>query len=224
MKKKIYFFLGTTAELIKVAPVMRELDKRGIEFKIIASGQSPLNIGELRSLIGKHSIDYALKLKPFTSPKNIYLRFLTWIIKSFGNYLIYFRNEFKGKSRKNAIFIIHGDTVSSLFGAVIAKVCRVRLIHVESGLRSFNFLGPFPEELSRFIISWLADVHFCPNSWAIKNLKRHHGVKINTFYNTIGENLQIKFERANRFPVGVPKKKFFVLVVHRQEHLLLVDH
>lgn len=220
--KKIYFFLGTTAELIKVAPVIKELKRRKIGFKIIASGQSPIKFNELKSIIGRVSAGYTFKLKPFKYPRNIYLRFLVWSIKSNGNYFLYFRNKFRKSDKKNLLFIVHGDTVSSLFGAIVAKIYGVRLVHIESGLRSFNFLEPFPEEISRFIISWLSDIHFCPNAWAMNNLKNHPGVKVNTLHNTIGESLWLTLKAKAGLPPRVPRKnKFFVLIMHRQEHVML---
>ncbi len=227
--KKLYFFLGTTAELIKVAPIIRELKNRNADFKIIASNQNTLEFGELEPLIGKQSADYTFKLKPFKYPRNIYLRFLVWSVKSINNYLLYFRNEFKGENRKNSLFIVHGDTVTSLMGAIVAKICRVKLIHIESGLRSFSFLEPFPEEFCRFVISYLTDIHFCPNKWALNNLKKHRGIKINTIYNTVGESLELALKGKKGFVLNIPRdkrsflshsKKYFILILHRQEHTL----
>jgi len=125
------------------------------------------------------------------------------------------KKEFKGKNYKNCYFIVHGDPVSSLIGAIISKIYRLRLVHVESGLRSFNYLEPFPEEITRQIISKLADVHFAPNDWAVKNLSHVGGEKINTFQNTMLEDYVSVPRRARKY-----KSKYFVLIVHRQEHVI----
>jgi len=219
--KKIYFFIGTTAELIKLAPVIKDLEERKIDFKIIASNQNRLNFDELKHLIKKKNADYTFMIKPFNWPKNIYLRFIVWIFKSFGNFYIYFRNEFK-TDKKNVLFIVHGDTSTSAIGAVVAKLCRVKLLHIESGLRSYNFFEPFPEEINRFIISNLANIHFCPNNWAVKNLRWTRGLKINTKYNTVLETLEstVKIRSKENYRKLVGNKKYFVLVIHRQEHTL----
>lgn len=218
--KHIYFFIGTTAELIKLAPVIRELERRKMEFKIIASNQNILHFEEVGTLISKRSADYTFRMKPYKWPKDIYLRFIIWFVKSLGNYFIYFRNEFRGKN-KNSYFIVHGDTVTSVIGALIAKLCQVKPVHIESGLRSFSFFEPFPEELSRFITSHLADISFCPNKWAADNLKNHKGAKINTFYNTIGESTRLSLKSSQKVNFPMPKlKKYFIFVVHRQEHTL----
>lgn len=218
--KKIYFFIGTTAELIKLSPVIRTLQKRKIEFKIVASNQNTLRFSDLKLILGNAKADYTFKMKPFKWPKNVYARFVIWLIKSIGNYVIYFRNEFKGVKKKDAIFIVHGDTMTAVIGALVAKICGVTLVHIESGLRSFNMLEPFPEEICRLIISFLADIHFPPNKWAVNNLKNRGGVKVNTISNTIGEATELALRSRTSSIPGVRGKKYFVLVMHRQEHTL----
>lgn len=221
MQKNIYFFIGTTAELIKLAPVIRELKKRKVNFKVIASNQNVLYFDELKPLLGKQNVYYKIVSKPIKFPKNVYLRFLIWIIKSLINSFLYFKNEFRDIEKRRTFLIVHGDTVSSLIGAIAAKLAGIRLVHIESGLRSFNFLEPFPEEFCRFIVSKLADVHFCPNSWAVNNLKNNNGVKVNTQQNTLIESLTVMLKTNNKLEhVKIFPKKFFLLVLHRQEHIL----
>lgn len=221
--KHIYFFIGTTAELIKLAPVINELKKRKIDYKIISSNQNVLYLGELEPLIGKQNIYYKSKLKafrPFLS--NEYLSFVIWAIKTIGNSILYFNSEFKRKEKKNILFIVHGDTISSLIGSIAAKINRTKLVHIESGLRSYNFIEPFPEELCRFIISRLADIHFCPNTWSVNNLKSVGGIKINTANNTLIETLfaALKIKESFGLQKKIAQKKYFILVLHRQEHIL----
>lgn len=220
-KTEIYFFIGTTAELIKLAPVIKELKARKIHFKIIASAQNALNFHELKSLIGEQNADYTFVFKPLKLPKNIYLQFMIWAVKAFTNHILFFRNEFKSIDKKKSYFIVHGDTVSSLMGATIAKFFGIRLVHIESGLRSYNFFEPFPEESFRFIVSKLADIHFCPNDWAVNNLKGSRGVKIDTKNNTLIESLlmSLKVKQSNKLTAELNKKKFFLLILHRQEHM-----
>ncbi|MBI2196485.1 UDP-N-acetylglucosamine 2-epimerase [Candidatus Daviesbacteria bacterium] len=219
--ENIYFFIGTTAELIKLAPVLQELKKRKKTFKIISSNQNILHFEELRYILGKQEIYYKNVLKHTRMPNNLYLRFVVWAIKTLGNFHLYFNNEFRNIDKRNSFFIVHGDTVSSLIGAIAAKIQGLRLVHIESGLRSFNFLEPFPEELCRFIISRLASIHFCPNSWSVKNLKKIGRVKINTLNNTLIETLQTTLRNTKDSIIRIiPKTKYFILVLHRQEHIL----
>lgn len=217
-KKKIYFFIGTTAELIKMAPVIKEFKSSGIDFKLITSGQNEILFDEFEDQIGRIDIHIAF---PEKSEKSSVFYFLVWTIRTFfaGMYLL--GREFRGLSREKSYFIVHGDTVSSLLGGVIASLYGLKVVHIESGLRSFNFLEPFPEEISRYIVSRLTDVHFCPNEWSMNNLKNVKGVKVNTKQNTLIESYWMA--TSNKSKDGDFKRirgKYFVFVVHRQEHVL----
>ena len=108
-------------------------------------------------------------------------------------------------------------------GSLVAKIYGLTLVHIESGLRSFNFFEPFPEELCRYIVSRLADIHFCPNEWCVSNLKRVAGQKINTKQNTLIEAFWTAIQTNSNNPIveNIQKKNkpYYVLIVHRQEHI-----
>lgn len=219
--RHFYFFVGTTAELIKLAPVIKEFKRRKVTLKIISSNQNTLHLEQLRPIVGKIAVDYTFKMTRFTNIQDIYVRFIWWTVKSLVNYFLYFWNEFKNLDRKSIFLIVHGDTVTAVIGALIAKACRVKLVHIESGLRSFNFLEPFPEELFRFVISYLADIHFSPNKWALNNLRNRGGIKVNTLNNTIGESTGYALKTKMYKTLNeVRNAKYFILVIHRQEHTL----
>ena len=217
MKKKIYFFSGTTAEVIKLAPVIREFNKRNIGFKFITSGQTRIRFEDLVGYIGKIDI---FKSFPEKENKSSILNFILWFIKTFISAIFTLRVEFKGLNKTNSYFIIHGDTVSSLIGAITARVYGLKIVHVESGLRSFNFFEPFPEEICRFIIIHLADILFAPNSWAKSNLKNLRGGVVNTGENTIVQS--VLWALSSKVPAKklLNRKKYYILTMHRQEHVL----
>lgn len=222
--KQIYFFIGTTAELIKVAPIIKELNIRKKSFKMITSGQNVVRFDELKKYIGSVPVYYSFKQRPIGIHLPLLIGFIVWTLKAFVNYFLFFHHELRGANKNNTYFIVHGDTVSSLLGAVIAWFFRVKLVHIESGLRSFNFFEPFPEEICRYIISRLADIHFCPNSWCETNLSSMSGEKINTGQNTLIETFRYAMmSRNSSISTNLLKKKgkkYFVMVVHRQEHIL----
>ncbi len=221
MKKTIYFFIGTTAELIKLVPVIREFKNKKADFRIITSGQNNVNFKLLEPLMGKQKAYNNFKVKPLRLPLGIYLKFVVWIIKAFTNYILFFRNEFKGMDKKNILFIVHGDTISALLGAVVAKIHGLKLVHIESGYRSFNFFEPFPEEFCRYIVSRLANILFCPNDWCLNNVKNNRGVKINTGQNTVYESCMGALKLKSGYKLKqVSNEKFFLLILHRQEHML----
>lgn len=216
-EKNIYFFIGTTTELIKVAPIMAELEKRRQRYKVITSGQTTVKFDELSFLIKKKKPDISLGEK---KNKSSVFTFLFWSILTILR-TPKLRDEFNKIDKKKTYFIVHGDPVSSLIGAITAKIYGLKLVHIESGLRSFNYLEPFPEEICRNIISLLADIHFAPNEWSIKNLKGLNGSKINTFQNTMldGYNKIQKIIKKTNKSIK-PRGKYFILIIHRQEHVI----
>ncbi|SFD32301.1 UDP-N-acetylglucosamine 2-epimerase (non-hydrolysing) [Paracidovorax konjaci] len=117
--------------------------------------------------------------------------------------------------------VVHGDTVSTVMGAMLAKIHRMDVAHVEAGLRSFNYLHPFPEEIDRVITSRLANLHFCPNEWSLQNIHRLGGEKINTSENTLRDALAMAqaSPAVSSDPALNISRPYFVFVVHRQENL-----
>ena len=110
------------------------------------------------------------------------------------------------------IFVVHGDTFSTVLGSIIAKILRGKVAHIESGLRSFNILHPFPEELNRIITFKLTDIYYCPNDWAVNNLRKYKGIKINTQLNTLYDSLQLAIKSIdNDTPDYLPPRKIYRL-------------
>ena len=217
MDKKFYFFIGTRAELIKLFPVMLQFIKNKIAFKVIASGQNDLTKDEIfKTLSLKNKTLFLSKEKI----KKTSIGVFSWWIKTFyRSFKILDQTSFK--SDKNKVLIIHGDTVSTVMGALIGRCYQARIIHIEAGLRSFNIFSPFPEEVDRLLVSNLSDVHFASNEWALKNLKKKHGDKINTGNNTLLDSLQLILseDRSSKILAQLKNKKFFIFVLHRQENL-----
>jgi UDP-N-acetylglucosamine 2-epimerase (non-hydrolysing) len=214
--KHIYFFVGTTAEFIKLSPIMKEFKRKKISFKIVATGQNRINYSDFSGYLDDMRADVTIKEKEV---KSSILHFLFWSTRTLFSSLVLFRKELRAIDKSNTYFIIHGDTVSSLIGAIVAKFHGLKLVHVESGLRSFNFLEPFPEEICRFINIHLAGILCCPTDWAFKNTKHLKAEKINTRENTLIEindwalNLAYKDKYYKRF------NKYYILIIHRQEHV-----
>src|SRR3989338_1479729 len=192
-ERKIYFFMGTTAEFIKLAPVIKELKRRNVKFKIITSGQNLINFDDLKDYAGLVKPDIALKEKP---QKSSMFLFLMWAIKS----------------------LLEG-VISLKIGSLIARFHGLKLVHIESGLRSFSFFEPFPEEICRLINMRLADILFCPNQWAVNNIKDFKGIKIDTKQNTLIETFSWAMKVNSGLDFKKKFKKYYILYIRRQEHL-----
>jgi UDP-N-acetylglucosamine 2-epimerase (non-hydrolysing) len=74
------------------------------------------------------------------------------------------------------IVMVQGDTTTTMVGALCAHYRKVKVAHLEAGLRSFDKLAPFPEEVNRTLTTHIADYHFAPTRQALLNLRRE-GVK-----------------------------------------------
>lgn len=213
--KQYYFFIGTEAELIKLIPVLIEFQKRNVSFNIISSGQNNISTSPLLSFIKPKSVDIILTNHEI---KQTVLGYLLWFIKTFMIGIITLRKELK---KKDTLFIVHGDTISTVMGALLAFWYRLDLAHVEAGLRSFNYLHPFPEEIDRVITSQFVTYHFSPNEWAVNNLKNKKGIKINTYQNTLLDSLQLVTKQTAKPEIlkKVTNEPFALFVIHRQENL-----
>lgn len=219
-QNKIYIFIGTTAEFIKLMPVMNSLSKNKVSYEVISSGQNDIVDSHIWNLVSHNKTPNHILNPSFI--KQTPLGLLKWFIKTFFIGIKRFK-KLKSLEHKNWVFV-HGDTISTLLGALLAKIYGFKVCHIEAGLRSFNYLKPFPEEICRVFVSRLADIAVCPNDWALNNLNKRKYPKINTLANTLFDAvLTAKTANSNsEFGQKLPSK-FFLLVMHRQENLLDKD-
>jgi UDP-N-acetylglucosamine 2-epimerase (non-hydrolysing) len=214
--KKLYIFIGTEAELIKLFPVLLELASRMVPYDILASGQNELSNS---SIVKEFKLPKPKKTLSSGGIKNTPVSLFLWFIKTlFASYFSLRRVIVKGD-----LLILHGDTVSTVMGAVIGRLLGLTIIHIESGLRSFNLLSPFPEELDRLAVSRLAHYHFCPNSWAEQNLLGKKNV-INTIENTLFDSLDLALKKTNPDQnANILFDTYGIFVMHRQENVYRRD-
>ncbi len=92
-------------------------------------------------------------------------------------------------------------------------------MHIEAGLRSFNIFKPFPEEINRLITFRLSQYYACPGDWAIENLKKFKGEKINTLNNTQADTISFGMKNCETAKAVIPAKKFVVVSIHRYENI-----
>lgn len=190
----IDFWIGTEAELIKLFPIIVELEIRSQDCNIISTGQNPIWNSPLLSLFKKTKIVKTLSTGP---KKKTSMSLLLWFFSTLCISLFYL------PSTTHRILVVHGDTVSTMMGAIVGWLKGYRIAHVEAGLRSFNYLKPFPEEIDRVITSVFVDYHFCPNQKALSNLRSSGGEKTNTFANTLLDSLN-SFRSLNATNKSIP--------------------
>lgn len=164
-------FTGTKAQFIKLVPLVMEFDRRGWSYRVIDTGQHASLVASVTKQYGVRSPDVCLA--PGSRGVATLGQGLRWMTQAAAHLLKSprrLRRELFGAAP--AICLVHGDTVSTLLATLIAKRAGQRVAHVEAGLRSFNYLHPFPEELVRVLVTRLADYLFVPNAAAWENLGR----------------------------------------------------
>lgn len=221
------FFVGTAAELVKMAPVIRETKRRGLPFHVVASGQNALVGSELWHLADVAGPDEVL-FDDAIPPRAVYLA--AFLARTMATGLVDLRRVIRGAGGAAQVKgIVHGDTVSTLLGAMLFSALGVPVHHVEAGLRSFRLREPFPEEICRVAVSRLAKVAYCPNEWAASHLTRAGLRKVVTGGNTLYDALELALSAGEEDPAVLRRggalasgsgDPFFVLVVHRQENLV----
>lgn len=210
----IHVFLGTKAQLIKMAPVMVELQNRNIPYNFIFSGQHQATVQNIREEFGLKDPDITLYTgKDITGIFQMLLWSIQIVFFSFRNREQVWQGDSKG------IVLNHGDTFSTLIGSLLARLSGHRSAHIESGLRSFNLFHPFPEEITRILTFGLSNIYFAPGRWALANLKKYHGVKIDTVHNTLLDSLRISENSVIEAVVEIPKTAFAVVSIHRFENI-----
>lgn len=217
MTARLHFFVGTLAELIKVAPVIAESVQKGLPINVVSSGQNDLMEPSLWTLADYPGPDIVLGQPPRRATPGALVK---WCLQT----AAYGRHRLRREVRPSDIVVVHGDTVSTVLGALIGKTLGARVAHIEAGLRSFDLLAPFPEELCRRMVTSLAAVAFAPGAWASENLSRTKRVLrsdlkvIDTHHNTLADSLRAVLSTSE--VVELPEQPFFLLVLHRQETLL----
>jgi UDP-N-acetylglucosamine 2-epimerase (non-hydrolysing) len=166
-KINILLCMGTRPEGIKLAPVINLLKKRhrAFEFKICSTGQHREMLDQVFKFF---EIDPDYDLNLMTEDQS--LGYLSSRILNKMNKIL------DGTSPD--VILIQGDTTTAFLTALSAFYRKIKVGHVEAGLRTYDKYNPFPEEINRQLISRVSDFHFAPTKKAYDNL--------------IGENISSK--------------------------------
>ena len=165
----IHVFLGTKAQYIKTAPLLRLLDAQAVPYRLIDSGQHASLSEGLRDELGVRAPDHRLaEGVDITRIPQAMLWAAKLATRLFNGRKL--RAEVFGGER--GVCVVHGDTPSTLLSALMAKRAGLKVAHLEAGLRSGHLLHPFPEELIRVVVMRVADLLFAPDDDAVANLRR----------------------------------------------------
>lgn len=212
----IHFVIGTRAQLFKMAPIMIECKERGYNWRWIYTAQHKETIEQTLKTFGLPEPDYTV-VKWDTEAKTL-SKMGVWLFRvMFG--LFRGRKILGGYTGKKHIVLTHGDTITTWWAALLGKLYRNKVMHVEAGLRSHKLFDPFPEEINRIITGRLTDYHICPGQSSVDNLKKYRGKKINTTFNTQADTIAFGLDHCDNAEVKMPNKKYVVVSIHRYENI-----
>jgi len=205
------FVLGTKAELIKTAPLMKELEKRNYEYLFIHTGHH-----DLREMCEEFDVKMP-DIILFQPPKTTSRFFLkTRKALSWGFSLGYKLLKTLKNIKNLELVLTHGDTITTGTTAVISSLGRWKVGHLEAGLRSYDWSEPFPEEFIRQVTDRFSHYLFAVSQKAVENLKREN-VKGSIFLtgNTIVDSVYLSLKKGKRSK----RRNHVVINVHRNENL-----
>jgi UDP-N-acetylglucosamine 2-epimerase (non-hydrolysing) len=218
--KKILFIFGTRPEAIKLAPLIKEFQGHSNIFivKVCVTGQHREMLDQVLEFFNIKP-DYDLDLmKPDQSLFTLTAR----IIETLENVL----NDFKPD-----VIFVQGDTTTAFAGALAGFYNKIKIAHIEAGLRSDSKYSPFPEEINRVLVGHIADFHFAPTEKARANLynegiKEHVWVVGNTVIDALYLGLDIikKDKKLNSeiesyfySKFNIQNSKLILVTGHRRE-------
>ena len=212
-KLRIMSVFGTRPEAIKMAPLVKELERRPeFESSCCVTAQhrqmldTVLDVFRIKPEFDLDIMEAKQSLSTITSKCLLGLETV-------------FQQE------RPDLVLVHGDTSTTFAGALAAFYQQISIGHVEAGLRTGDKYSPFPEEMNRCMVSRLADLHFCPTESNRRNLAAEGVTKgvfvtgntvIDALGTTVRDDFRFTTEELNR--LDYQGKKVIVVTCHRREN------
>ena len=209
---KISIIQGTRPEIIKMSPVIRELENNGLDYFILHTGQhysynlDKIFFQELSLPEAKYNLDVGSGSHAEETGK---------MLMGIENILM---------EEKPDVVLVEGDTNTVLAGALAASKLHIKVGHVEAGLRSHD--RNMPEEINRILADHCSDYLFAPTEKAKENLLKE-GILMNNIFVTgntivdaVYQNLEIAKMKADVLTkLDLEKGGYFLVTAHRQENV-----
>jgi UDP-N-acetylglucosamine 2-epimerase (non-hydrolysing) len=218
---RVLSIVGTRPEAIKMAPVIRELKRHeNVDSFVCVTAQHREMLDQvlqLFNIIPEHDLNI---MRPNQSLNQLIARIASDL-------------EPLLNSVRPDWILVQGDTTTVMTAAIVARHLRIKIGHVEAGLRTGDMDNPFPEEMNRIIVDAISDLHFVPTSRALQNLLRE-GIQndsITVTGNTVvdslfavarlpwepmeGHPLFMLFNNGRRIPSS---SKLVLITMHRREN------
>lgn len=217
MKKiKVMTIFGTRPEAIKMAPLVKELEKNSdrIESIVCVTAQH------------REMLDQVLKIFDIKPDYDLDIMHERQTLVNIATRALEGLDEIM-KELKPDVVLVHGDTSTTFAGSLAAYYNQILLGHVEAGLRTYDKYFPFPEEINRRITGVIADMHFAPTKRNENNLLSENTPKENIYVtgNTVIDALKTTVKDDYEFSdeglktLNWDTKKVIVMTAHRRENL-----
>lgn len=208
---KVMSIFGTRPEAIKMAPLVKELEKRKkIKSIVCVTAQHRQMLDQVLETF-KIVPDYDLNImKQGQTLSDITSKVLKGL------------EDIINKENPN-IVLVHGDTTTTFAGALAAFYNHIDIGHVEAGLRTYDKYSPYPEEMNRQMVDCMTDMYFAPTALSKKNLLMQN-IPENKIYvtgNTAIDAMKTTVEPNYNHEVlkWVGDSKLILLTAHRRENL-----
>ena len=215
---KFCVVLSTRPEIIKLSPLIKKFKIQKNQFYLINTNQHTLN---KMSKVFFNFFKISGKIYNIYPNKKSQASFFSESVRSIEKIL---------KINKPNFLIVQGDTNTGLAGCLAASFInrnlehkdKIKIVHIESGLRSFD--DTMPEEINRKLIDQMSDILFPPTKFDFNNLQKDNCLKSKKIYivgNTITDVLREYLPLANKSKIleklKIKKKNYFLVTLHRPE-------
>lgn len=211
---KVLFIFGTRPEAVKMAPIIKAMENlpEYFSWRICVTAQHREMLDDVLKVFKIHP-DYDLNIMR----ANQNLSKLTARIFDVLDPIVF--------REKPDWLLVQGDTTTMMVASLIAYYHRIKVGHVEAGLRTQDKFQPFPEEINRRIASAIADLHFAPTVTAQENLiregidKKNILVTCNTVIDALLQVVKLNFDFSEGPLVKIPfDKRILLVTAHRREN------
>jgi len=213
---KVMAVFGTRPEAIKMAPLVKEMEKHRdeIDCRVAVTAQHREMLDQVLRLFGitpAHDLDI---MRPGQNLFDITVRALSGLQRVL-------------ESERPDLVLVHGDTTTTFVAALASFYLQIPVGHVEAGLRTRDKFSPFPEEMNRHLTGVLADLNFAPTATARRNLLAE-GTPAGTIFvtgNTVIDALLATARPDYRFAdplldgIDYRNRRVLLVTTHRRENL-----
>ncbi len=207
---KVITIFGTRPEAIKMAPLILELEKHPehIESLVCVTAQHRQMLDQVLDIFKiKPNFDLNV-MKDRQTLNEITMRVLQGLEPVF-------------QEAKPDLILVHGDTLTTFLASYAAFMQQIQVGHVEAGLRTWNKMSPYPEEMNRQLTGVLADLHFAPTQQSADNLRKENKSESQIYVtgNTVTDVFKYTVQEKFEHPVleWAAGRKLILMTAHRRE-------